>query len=350
MSDEKKFTEKENSYNRRHVDNIKRMIIVTFIIVCALPILLCLYLMVRMNSLETKINEIANKLGSKSHELIDMVDEDTVDELSDDIMDMEYCASDDLEINTTEPSEYLTLTDDGSAEQTVVYEEEKEDTTQNTAGTYQNNGKKVYLTFDDGPSIYTDELLDILKANNIQATFFVVYNDDESLWPIYNRIVDEGHTLAMHSYSHVYEDMYASEESFVQDVENIHDFLYEQTGVDCTYYRFPGGSSNTVADVDMDSCIEYLHEEGITYFDWNSLSGDAVDTSLSPEQLNENIMSYVNTNQGDSIVLLHDLKNNYNTIEGLQALIDTLKEEGYIIAPIDEKTVPVQHVKYEAED
>jgi len=347
MSDEKKITTEKNSYNRRHVDNIKRVIIATFIIMCALPILLCLYLMIRMNNLETKINEIASKLGSRGQEIIEVVDEE---EVAQEIMDLEYCASDDLEINTTEQGEYLTLTDDGSAETEAEEEVYEKDTTQNTAGAYQNNGKKVYLTFDDGPSIYTDELLDILKANNVQATFFVVYNDDESLWPMYNRIVDEGHTLAMHSYSHVYETIYSNKEAFVEDVELIHDFLYNLTGVDCTYYRFPGGSSNSVSEVEIEECMSYLNEEGITYYDWNSLSGDAVDTSLSPEQLNENIMSYVRTNQGDSIVLLHDLENNYHTIESLQSLTDTLKEEGYIIAPIDEDTVPVQHVKYETEE
>ena len=347
MSDGKKITTEKNSYNRRNVDNIKKVIIATFIIVCALPILLCLYLMVRMNNLESKINEIASKLGSRGQEIIEVVEDENV---SQEIMDLEYGASDDLEINTTEQSEYLTLTDDGSEQPDAAYEAYEKDTTQNTAGAYQNNGKKVYLTFDDGPSIYTDELLDILKANNVQATFFVVYNDDESLWPMYNRIVDEGHTLAMHSYSHVYETMYASKEAFVEDVEMIRDFLYEQTGAWCTYYRFPGGSSNSVSEVEIQDCMEYLYEEGITYYDWNSLSGDAVDTSLSPEQLNENIMSYVRTNQGDSIVLLHDLENNYHTIEGLQALIDTLKEEGYIIAPIDEDTVPVQHVQFEVEE
>ncbi len=347
MSDGKKIITKENSYNRRNVDNIKRVIIATFIIVCALPILFCFYLMVRMNNLENKINDIASKLGVRGQEIIEVVEEE---EVIQDIMDLEYSASDDLEINTTEPSEYLTLTDDGAVQPEAVEEVYEKDTTQNTVGAYQNNGKKVYLTFDDGPSIYTDELLDILKANNVQATFFVVYNEDESLWPMYNRIVDEGHTLAMHSYSHVYETMYADKESFIADVDMIHDFLYEQTGVDCTYYRFPGGSSNSVSEVEIQDCMEYLYEEGITYYDWNSLSGDAVDTSLSPEQLNENIMSYVRTNQGDSIVLLHDLENNYHTIEALQSLIDTLKEEGYIIAPIDEDTVPIQHVKYETKE
>ena len=208
---------------------------------------------------------------------------------------------------------------------------------------------KVYLTFDDGPSIYTDEILDVLKANDVKATFFVVYNPDKTLWPMYQRIVDEGHTLAMHSYSHVYDEIYSSEEAFKDDVSSIQSFLYEQTGVQVKYYRFPGGSSNSVGDVDIQDLMGYLYGSGITYYDWNALSEDAVDPTLTPEELNDNVMGYVRANNEDSIVLLHDLENAPGTAEGLQQLIDTLQEEGYQICPIDDNTIPVQHITYEGE-
>lgn len=364
MSDEKKVTTKEKNFsvkektdiNRRHIDNIKRTIFIAFIIMCALPILFCLYLMMRMDSLEDKLDALTDKLANRNQIVTYTAEEENSGFGEDYIMDMEYSASDDIEIDISEPSEYLTLMDEApeddvapATEEISLYEENV--TTSESAGIQLSNGKKVYLTFDDGPSIYTDELLDILKENNVKATFFVVYTDNKSLWPTYNRIVEEGHTLAMHSYSHVYDQIYASKEAFIEDVSMIHDFLYEQTGVDCEYYRFPGGSSNTVTDVDIQECMGYLQEEGFTYYDWNSLSGDSVDVSLTPEQLNQNIMSYVRNNADDSIVLLHDLENNYNTIESLQALIDTLRSEGYEIAPIDQDTVPVQHVQYyDAED
>lgn len=352
MAEEKNIkTEEKSSYNRRHVDNIKRTILIVFFIMCVLPILFCLYLMVRMNRLEDKIDVLADKLAARK--LAAEQAEAEAEEVSDYIMDMEYIASDDIEINTTESNEYLMMIEGEPVTEAEVVDGLEEEVSLEANDSLQqesSNGKKVYLTFDDGPSIYTDEILDILAENNVKATFFVVYSDNESLWPMYNRIVEEGHTLAMHSYSHVYEEMYASKESFIEDVTMIHDFLYELTGVDCQYYRFPGGSSNTVTEVDIQECMSFLYDEGITYYDWNSLSGDAVDTSLSPEELNENIMDYVRGNSGDSIVLLHDLENNYNTIESLQELIDTLKDEGYMIAPIDENTVPVQHVKYDQKD
>ena len=188
--------------------------------------------------------------------------------------------------------------------------------------------------------------MDILKEKNVKATFFVVYNPDENTWHDYKRIIDEGHTLGMHSYTHIYDEIYASKEAFMSDVSKLHTFLYEQTGIDCQYYRFPGGSSNTVSDVDIQVLISYLNNNGITYFDWNALSGDALTNSMTPEELNETILQYVRTNEGDSIVLMHDLSTNHATVDSIADLVDTLRAEGYELCPIDETTVPVQHVKY----
>ena len=93
-----------------------------------------------------------------------------------------------------------------------------------------NGIRKVYLTFDDGPSIYTDEILDILKEYNVKATFFVVAEGKESYEDAYRRILEEGHTLGMHSYSHVYREIYQSKEAFIQDVNKLQDYLHEEIG------------------------------------------------------------------------------------------------------------------------
>ena len=227
-------------------------------------------------------------------------------------------------------------------------EEQTEEQTEAGSKSYSPNGKKVYLTFDDGPSIMTDDILDILKKNNVKATFFVIYNDDKEVLPYYNRIVDEGHTLGLHSYSHVYEKVYASMDSFKEDVSKIHDYVYERTGVDSRLYRFPGGSSNDVSDnVNTYDMINYLTHEGYTYFDWNAASEDAEGLGLTPEELNENVMEYVRSNEGDSVVLMHDFENGETTVAALQGLIDTLKEEGYEILPIEEDTEVCQHISYD---
>ncbi len=327
--------EEKKDYNRKNVNNIKRMLTIIFVVMCALPILFCLCLTVKMNNLENKLDTLSVRLAEAETASVPQQGQ------PDNLAELDQEAYGDLGKSTTDQNHTLMVEDgEGMAEEPDITISESGSTST------VSNGRKVYLTFDDGPSIYTGEILDILKANDVKATFFCVYNEDRSVWPYYGRIVEEGHTLGMHSYSHVYDTVYASRDSFVEDVTKIHDFLYEQTGVDCKFYRFPGGSSNTVSNVDMQELMEYLYGEGITYYDWNALSGDAVDASLSAEQLNENILGYVRNNPGDSVVLMHDLKNGYATIEGLQDLIDTLQAEGYELCAIDENTEPVQHVRY----
>lgn len=327
----------EKNYNRKKVDSIKRVLFVLFLVMFAVPVLFCMYLLLRMNSMERKLDELSDLIQDAK-----VVSKPDVTDTTEDLASLDYDAYDSLGKSTTAQEQALTLSDD------MATELDAEDITTEESGSLTktfSNGKKVYLTFDDGPTTYTDELLDILADNDVKATFFCVYNPDEAVWPAYKRIVDEGHTLGMHSYTHVYSSIYAGKDAFVEDVTAIHDFLYEQTGYDSNYYRFPGGSSNTVSNVNMQVLIEYLNSEGITYYDWNALSGDAVDGTLSPQALNDTVMGYVRSNADDSIVLLHDLQKNHATIEGLQDLITTLKTEGYEICPIDTDTIPIQHVK-----
>ncbi|MGN0436145.1 MAG: polysaccharide deacetylase family protein [Wujia sp.] len=353
-----KKSDENKSYNRRNVDNIKKLIILTFLVVCALPIIFCLYMMVRVNALERKLDDMYAKFISKN---VSVDATENENDYAANLEEMDQQAYAELEINTTSPSQFLTYTDDNTdmtaTEGDVTqdnasdkYSASEEENIGIGTGNYVTNGKTVYLTFDDGPSVNTDMILDVLAANNVKATFFLCYNPDESVWPMYKRIADEGHTVALHSYSHVYKTIYADKEAFIDDVTMIHDFVYEQTGVDSKLYRFPGGSSNTVSNVDMQILMEYLYDEGYTYFDWNALNGDAVNTATSPQQLNDNVMYYVRNNAGDSIVLMHDLGNVTATAESLQDLIDTLRAEGYTLAPIDENTVPVQHVTYKGID
>lgn len=323
-------------YNRKNVDRIKRFIIIGMLMVCALPVIGCIYLFGRLTDMDKQVENLENQV-----ELSDSSSRASSEETGEDagnIADKEKKAKDDLEKNTREESNILSSAGNG--------QEKDDNEISGTMPERKYNGKKVYLTFDDGPSIYTDEILDILNEKGVKATFFVVYNDDSSLWDKYNHIVEQGHTLGMHSYSHVYDKVYNSLDSFKEDVSGIHDFLLVRTGVDCKYYRFPGGSSNTVSNVDIQLLIKYLNEQGYTYFDWNSLSGDAVNTYMSPDELNANVMKYVRANQGDSVVLMHDLTNIHATVEALPQLIDTLIDEGYEICPIDENTNPVQHVTY----
>lgn len=204
--------------------------------------------------------------------------------------------------------------------------------------------KKIYLTFDDGPSRNTNRILDILKEYDVKATFFVVGKTDEESIKAYQRIVSEGHTLAMHSYSHKYAEVYASEESFIRDLEELQEYLYQITGVWSRYYRFPGGSSNAVSRVDMQELIRYLDENDITYFDWNIASGDAVSDILSAETITKNCVSGIDR-RPESMILMHDALEKSTTVEALPQIIEQIRDRGdAVFLPITDETIPIQHV------
>ena len=207
---------------------------------------------------------------------------------------------------------------------------------------------KVYLTFDDGPSTNTQQILDILKQYNVKATFFVIGKTDDLSKEMYKKIVEEGHTLGMHSYSHKYSVIYDSMSAFEQDFNQIHDYLNEVTGVDCKYYRFPGGSSNQVSNSDMREFIRYLNDRGITYYDWNVSSGDATSQAYTADELIQNVMGDV-TKYKTSVVLMHDSAVKPATVEALPALIEQLQGIGAEILPIDENTATVHHVSIDGE-
>ena len=190
----------------------------------------------------------------------------------------------------------------------------------------KNEGEKpvIYLTFDDGPSMNTAQVLDILKANDIKATFFVVNNNIPNQEYLYKRIVDEGHTIGIHTYSHQYNNIYNSVEDYLADFNRIYTKVYELTGVKPTIFRFPGGSINVY---NQDMYIELIAEmlrRGFTYYDWNVSSGDAGETYTSA-QIYSAVVNGVG-NKDKSIVLMHDSSTKYATVSALQTIIDNLKE------------------------
>ena len=210
---------------------------------------------------------------------------------------------------------------------------------------------KVYLTFDDGPSIYTQDILDILDEYGVKATFFLLGKENDSAKEAMKRIVEDGHTLAMHSYTHKYADIYASVEDFAEDFAKIQNYIYDVTGVKSTVYRFPGGSSNSVSSMDMAVFARYLDEQDVSFFDWNVSSGDGGKYVLSVETLLENCTSKIETREA-SVILLHDSAGKKTTVEALPSIIEAILDmEDTVILPITGGTEPVQHIKWqEAEE
>lgn len=227
----------------------------------------------------------------------------------------------------------------GSSGISGLLEEEKEETSPGTEDT-----RKVYLTFDDGPSVYTEEILDILAQYNVKATFFVTGKRKQNYGDVYRRIVEEGHTLGMHSYSHEYHNIYASLENFQEDLETLRNFLYNETGVVSHFYRFPGGSSNNVSQTDIHEMTAYLKAMDIEYFDWNVSAGDATSAYISSGQIVNRVMSQVPSHRV-AMVLLHDSADKRSTVEALPKLIEEIQTlEDTEIVPITKETMLIQHV------
>ncbi len=168
--------------------------------------------------------------------------------------------------------------------------------------------KVIYLTFDDGPGVHTQKLLNILARYDVKATFFVVntgYNMDKLL----NAIVDGGHSIGMHSVSHEYSEIYASDEAFFKDLYAMQKIIKDKTGVTTTLMRFPGGSSNRVSQNYnkgiMTRLTKAVEDQGFQYFDWNVSSGDAGGVTTA-DGVFQNVVSGIGSKK-NSVVLQHDI-------------------------------------------
>jgi len=208
---------------------------------------------------------------------------------------------------------------------------------------HEGDSRKVYLTFDCNPSENTDAILNVLAAYNVKATFFVTGDESEEAVALYQRIVAEGHTLGMHSFSNSYSEIYASAEAFAEDTDHLSSYLKSVTGEDSVFYRFPGGSFNEISDLNMAEFVHVLNEKGIQYFDWNVSAGDAAGeytVSDAVDNVTIGVNQYIN-----SVVLLHDSSDKTTTTEALSSLIESLNVMGCEILPIDDSTYSVQYIK-----
>lgn len=318
---EKTINHKGQEYRRKRVQRMKKMIVGTIIIMVLVPTICCIGLLLRVRQLERQLKDLNfSRLN---------IEESFVD------FDTAFSAT---VVHAAEVlSENVLYYQDGEGNNSLTYEEQLDKTIEKG---------KVYLTFDDGPGPYTDELLDVLAEYDVKATFFVIGRKDEHSLNMYKRIVEEGHTLAMHSYTHQYEKIYSSVEEFDKDFKKLSNLLYKTTGVRVKLFRFPGGSSNHASRLPMTDFIAYLNENDIVYYDWNVINGDATGKRLTEKQMVDMVMSGVRKNN-NSTVLMHDFISDNTTVKSLPSLIKKLQKENYVILPITKYTKPIQHIKAE---
>ena len=293
----------ENSRKKR-VQRLKKIIIAIVVTLLVFPSIFCVVLTFKIGKLERQIEELRT-VNRKSLEIVWNEEEAFSEE--------RFFGEDALNSQKEDPNAGL---------------------------------KKVYLTFDDGPSIYTKDILDVLKRYNVKATFFVTGMNSEQYDDYYQKILDDGHSLGIHTYSHVYNDVYKSLDSFVEDFNKMRNLIYEKTGEEITLYRFPGGSGNNVVSPTVRKEIfAWLEEEGIQYYDWNVSSGDAEKQVTSPQKIAQNCIEGVK-NCNTAIVLLHDAGGKKSTIEALPLIIEGINQlDDTILLPMNEETVKIQQIK-----
>lgn len=200
------------------------------------------------------------------------------------------------------------------------------------------NGKSIYLTFDDGPGPRTGELLDILKKYDVKATFFVV---NTAYISTIARAAQEGHTIAIHSATHNFRQIYASEEAYFDDLYKMQEIIKSHTGQTTTLLRFPGGSSNTVSRFNpgiMTRLTRQVQEQGFQYFDWNVDSKDA-GGARTAEEVYYNVIHGIGEKQA-AIVLQHDVKG--FSIDAVEWIIQWGLLNGYTFRTLD-MTSPAAH-------
>lgn len=186
-------------------------------------------------------------------------------------------------------------------------------------------GKTVYLTFDDGPSIYTKEILDTLDKYGVKATFFVVNGKQNHLM---KEIVNRGHQIGLHTYTHRYDILYKSEQAYYDDLNKINEVVKNETGVETKLIRFPGGSSNVISKKHSKGLMTKLTasvvENGYYYYDWNCTNGDAEGAKTVTDQLR--YCSKFPRSANEIVVLMHD--NKKLTAQSLPYIIEYYKACG----------------------
>lgn len=313
---------------RRRVKRIKVYLVVIFLILLISPSVISIFALVNLRGLDAKIEELSDRvdrieltyiLKSEAAASLEAMDEETA---------IEAEVEEDVSLAPIERAE------------DIVFDERD----------VPEGYKSVYLTFDDGPSIYTSQILDVLDTYGVKATFFVTGIQAKNHPEWYKEIVDRGHTIGMHSYSHIYNKVYADEAAFEQDLDQIHDFILDTTGVDCKVFRFPGGSSNHVSTVAMSDLCELVHSKGYEYYDWNVSSQDATTPIPGAAVIVNNVVSGTGKYER-SIVLMHDAGDKYSTVQALPAIIEGIqKSDKAVILPIGNNTEPIQHLGVSSEE
>ena len=202
--------------------------------------------------------------------------------------------------------------------------------------------KVAYLTFDDGPSMITSEVLKVLEEKQVNATFFLIGNQitDETL-PIIKQSVEDGNCIGIHTYCHECKVIYSNSDSYLKDFDEAYNVIKDKVGIEPTIFRFPWGSANSFLSNIEDEVIDTLESRGFTYYDWNVSAEDSVGKPTSYSIMKNIRKDYKKYNK--PIILMHDSSVNQLTAKMLPQIIDELKQAGYSFDTLDHMQNPYQY-------
>jgi peptidoglycan-N-acetylglucosamine deacetylase len=188
--------------------------------------------------------------------------------------------------------------------------------------------KIAYLTFDDGPSHITNQILDILDEYDVKATFFVIGSTiTEEGENCLKEMVEQGHTIGIHTYSHNYKKLYSSVEAYLEDFYQVYHLIYEATGVKMNIFRFPWGSNNVYNKNIKKELVAEMERRGFTYFDWNVSAEDSVGNPTE-YRIKKNVFKDLER-YNNPIILMHDAAVNRLTAKTLPDIIEKIMDKGY---------------------
>ncbi len=316
----------------------KRIVLITVIILIIIAILLCLgiHFINKNKTLEVSTTEISETKGLNSGSGVN------IENNNGNIQEQQTNLGQNSETQTQENNNEANsttqeaITEQNSEQNQGQNQVSNEDNTNKFIDAVNNiyngtEGKRVFLTFDDGPTKeVTPRILDILKKYNIKATFFVLGNRVEVNPELVKREYEEGHYIANHGYSHKYKELYKNVDSILYEYNKTEDAIRNALGnpnYSSHLFRFPGGSRGGPYEKVKCKARKELKEDGIAYLDWSALTYDAEGADSKKEILN-NLKTTIN-GWDNVVILMHDAADKQITYETLEDVIKYLQKQGY---------------------
>lgn len=202
--------------------------------------------------------------------------------------------------------------------------------------------KKIYFTFDDGPSDATPLLLDILRKHHVKACFFVTnqYQRPDLL----EKIAKDGHTIGLHCWSHCYEEIYASPEAYFNDLKKADDMVYRAVGLHARNIRFPGGSRNKVHEAICQGIMEKitveLLKQDYRIIDWDCENNDGSLPNLPAKAYFAYFLNHIQSME-ECVFLSHNRPSDTGSILSLDMILDYCEKNGWETDSIDNYSGPM---------